>query len=531
MTPEEANAILVALDRDAVVKGGFYEFAKLAWHHTKAGEQDFQTNWHIEEMCVHAEAITPPWHAPNVCRCDACAAASVATSAPFAPTGARPIWAKPLVNDLCVNVPPASTKSKIWSVLWQAWVWTWDPSRRFVCVSYADTVAIDLAEQMLRLIQSKWYRDRWPTVQLDMRGGRPAITDFRTTLGGRRFSTTVGGQLTGIHCDVLVVDDIVKPSDVNADAVDSVICETAWNWLRNTTASRGLDALNYARVLVGQSVRAGDPYELYVATGAMHLCFAAEYELSRPCKTPFGGDPRMVEGEPIGPSPRMGKDALDVLAARHGGRDSAFWAAQYQQRGLPPGGLIFKREYFRSFPLAQYPIRGTHSVLSVDANFKQNETSADIGLAVLGSKGPWVGVYDGRSERGGFLRALELIGELIAKWKPTAILIEDQANGPALIELLRKKFPNVVAIKTKDSKEARAWAASVPYKAGSVWHEASIAEWVGDQLAAFPKGRKKDFPDALTHAVLYLTSKDHTAFAAAMATWNDATARALGVDV
>lgn len=512
MTPAQARALLAADDRAAVLEGGFYEFVRLAWHYCKAGEPAFRPNWHLEEICVHCEAVTPPWRDDGTRGYD--------------PENKSP-WARPLVRELCVNIPPACTKSKILSVLWQAWVWTWRPDFRWLCVSYSDGVANELAEQCLRLIQSEWYRERWPHVRLDMRAGKAAVGFFKLTAGGGRLTTTVGGQLTGFHGHAMVIDDIVKPSEVNADAADSVACDAAWAWLQNTTPSRGLDAGTFARVLVGQCVRAADPYERFVEAGAMRLFFPMLAEPDHSCYTPYGGDRRTTEGETI--SDRFSPETVEKIARDSGGKDSAFFAAQYQQRSLPPGGLIFKKEYFQTFPLAQHPSAATHLALVIDANFKDAETSSDIGVAVVGAKLPWIGVYAGASERGGLIRAIELIGQYVATWRPSVILIEDKANGSAIIELLKKKFANIVAVPAKESKEARAWAASVPYKARSVWHEATCAAWVEGQLAAFPKGRKKDFVDALAHGIIYLTARDHTAFAEAMRAWTPAVERALGI--
>jgi len=47
----------------------------------------------------------------------------------------------------------------------------------------------------------------------DTRLSREAISDFATTEGGYRFSTSVEGVLTGRGADVIIIDDPLKADD------------------------------------------------------------------------------------------------------------------------------------------------------------------------------------------------------------------------------------------------------------------------------------------------------------------------------
>jgi len=520
---QEVRNTLIALDRASVRAEGFYKFCGLAWEYTKPGEPAFVPGWHLEEMCVHAEALTPPWHAPD-CPCGRCEKYKT----PAYQRDPKVKWHEPLIRRFVCNVPPSCTKSKIWSVLWPAWVWTWRPEFRWIMTSYADNVVHDLAKQHFDLVTSSWYVQRWPHARLEAKG-KHAMGDFRTAAGGMRYSVTTGGQVTGRHANALVNDDPVQPADVNADSTDTAGLEFARRFDQAVAASRSIDAKTFVRATIGQRVHEADPSGAAIADGAIALVLPMLFEPENACHTPFGGDRRAVEGETINEA-RWPRLEADRTAKGMGGWSSATAQAQLQQRTAPPGGLIFKRDWMQHFDREATPIRKTYSCLVVDCNFKEAETSSDIGLAVLGAQLPRLYVYDGRSERGGFLRTIELVGELVRKWHPNAILIDDKANGSALIELLKKHFPNVIAVKAEDSKEARGWAASTYYEARSVYHELAVCQVLDDAMATFPRGRKKDLPDAIIHGLIWLAKRDTTAFKRAVEAWDrQGAALALGL--
>jgi predicted phage terminase large subunit-like protein len=84
-------------------------------------------------------------------------------------------------------------------------------------------------------------------------------------------------------------------------------------------------------------------------------------------------------------------------------------------------------------------------------------------------------------------------------------LVEDKANGPALIALLSDQVPGIVAIRPDGTKASRTHAVSSLIEAGNVvLPVSSIAPWVDafvDECAAFPKGAHDDQVDCCTQAL------------------------------
>jgi predicted phage terminase large subunit-like protein len=217
---------------------------------------------------------------------------------------------------------------------------------------------------------------------------------------------------------------------------------------------------------------------------------------------------------------RFPRDAEDARAAGMGGWDGPVASAQLQQSPAPPGGLIFKKDTFGQFAASSLPAGRTFLTLSIDCNFKEGEVSSDCGLTLAGALDGKLYVYEAMSESLGFIGLLSLVERLLKTWPGVAaVLIEDKANGPALIEMLRQKHYNIIAVDPKTSKVARAHAANVLYQARSVYHNGEMASltWFEKVLGNFPRGKKKDVVDALSQQLLYLAQGDDAARDAALA--------------
>jgi predicted phage terminase large subunit-like protein len=93
-----------------------------------------------------------------------------------------------------------------------------------------------------------------------------------------------------------------------------------------------------------------------------------------------------------------------------------------------------------------------------------------------------------------------------------AILIEDAANGPAIINVLGRQVPGIIGVTPEGGKYARAQAASPSVEAGNVWlpnprpHGRLLPEraWVDDfihECCVFPTGAHDDDVDAFSQLV------------------------------
>jgi predicted phage terminase large subunit-like protein len=87
-----------------------------------------------------------------------------------------------------------------------------------------------------------------------------------------------------------------------------------------------------------------------------------------------------------------------------------------------------------------------------------------------------------------------------------AKLIEDKANGSAVIQVLSREIPGILPVNPEGGKVARAAAVSPLIEAGNAYlPHPQYAPWVNDfieECAAFPNGTHDDQVDAMTQALL-----------------------------
>lgn len=139
-------------------------------------------------------------------------------------------------------------------------------------------------------------------------------------------------------------------------------------------------------------------------------------------------------------------------------------------------------------------------IQSWDLAFKDLETSDYVVGQVWAALAADRFLLDQRRERMGMPRTLEAIREMSEKWPQAAAkLVEDRANGPAVIATLKHEIAGLIAVSPEGGKVARAAAVSSQIEAGNLYlpHPAT-APWVEaliEEMAAFPYARNDDQVD------------------------------------
>jgi predicted phage terminase large subunit-like protein len=423
------------------------------------------------------------------------------------------------IRNLLINVPPRHMKSLLVSVLWPAWEWIRWPERRYLYSSYAAQLSIRDSVKCRRLIESNWYRERWGD-RFVLTGDQNTKGRFENSKSGYRLSTSVGGAATGEGGDRVVCDD---PHNVQEAESDSVRKATL-DWWDVVMSTRVNDPRSAAKVVVMQRCHQQDLSGHVLEQGGWeHLCLPAEYE--GPSRTSIGfSDPRTQLGELLWPE-RFGPEELETLKRSLG---SYAAAGQLQQRPSPAGGGIFKRHWFRIWqpPGANLPpvvVRlpdGTEQsiipveiahveeqIQSWDCAFKDLETSDYVVGQVWGKRGPFFLLLDQVRDRMDCPGTVRAVRQLSAKWpNTTAKLIEDKANGSAVIQMVAREIRGILPVNPEGGKIARAAAISPLIEAGNVYlPHPQYAPWVKDfieECAAFPNGAHDDQVDAMTQAII-----------------------------
>jgi len=142
--------------------------------------------------------------------------------------------------------------------------------------------------------------------------------------------------------------------------------------------------------------------------------------------------------------------------------------------------------------------------ISLDATFKGNDDSDFVAIQVWSKLGQDYHLWWKLNERMGFWQTLDEMVKVIRMFGMyNVILIEDKANGSAIIESLRKKFRSVVEIEPYGSKISRANAISPIAEAGNV-HIKPTHSSLTEQAVDFPNSDHDDEVDCMTQALNYM---------------------------
>jgi predicted phage terminase large subunit-like protein len=224
--------------------------------------------------------------------------------------------------------------------------------------------------------------------------------------------------------------------------------------------------------------------------------------------------PALAErNDPMGRAPgvalwpkRFDEVALAKKKKRLGGY---WWASQYQGSPSPESGNKIRREWFKFY--GAVPKHFDAVVTSTDCSFKDAEDSSYVVIQKWGRIGADAYLLGQRRDRMDFPTTLDEFVEF-HKSKPLAglKLVEDKANGPALIATLKKKVAGLLPVEVsgKGSKIARLSAVSPFFESGNVYiPDPAVFSWVDDyieELVGFPNATNDDQVDATSQALEHL---------------------------
>lgn len=314
-------------------KRSFYYFLKHFW--SSVSNDPFSPNWHIEYICKELQSL-----AENL--------------------GNK----KPRPYDLIINIPPGTTKTMTCSIMFPAWCWTRWFWMRFITYSYSSPLSLESAEYSRDLIRSEKFQEMYP--ELDIKRDKDNKSNFRiqkTTLnnrvllGGNRYSTSVGGTVTGFHGHFLLGDDPLNPEQ----AASEKELEKANRFVAQTMSTRKVDKRLTVSLLIQQRLHQIDPTGTILKNRPeeiKHICLPGEIRTYRKEVKPEECI-QYYKDDLLDPA-RMPWDVLKSMLKTLG---QYGYAGQVGQKPVPPGGGMFKVDMFRivdnlSHILLPHQIRG-----------------------------------------------------------------------------------------------------------------------------------------------------------------------------
>lgn len=202
--------------RFAMQRNSLYEF--MCTVREKEYKKKLDDNWHIREICAKLEAVY-----------------------------------RGEIKRLIINIPPRTLKTEIVSINFPAWVMGNKQDAKFMEISYASGLAEENSNKCRSLYKSSTYNMIFPrrsSIRLDQDTKQYWVLDD----WGSYYASGSTGTITGKGCDIMIIDDPMKPGDADSDLVRTAIN----NNFHDTLESRLNDKTKWAIIVIMQRLHDDD---------------------------------------------------------------------------------------------------------------------------------------------------------------------------------------------------------------------------------------------------------------------------------
>lgn len=419
---------------------------------------------------------------------------------------------------LVIEMPPRSGKTMLGSQVLPGWLIS-TRSSKVVLASHDGGLATSWGRQIRRWVEQGKLGDG-----INIARDAGAAGEWETEKHGALKAVSIRESLTGRGANVMIIDD---PHKDFIDAHSATMRENVWNWWLSVA-----------------QLRLEPPYLVVVIMTRWHeddfvgRLLSTEYEgnpddwevIRLPALAEKNDVLGRKEGEPL-LSPLLAEtreEAIVRWAQTRANVGEYVWSAMYQQRPAPAKGSIFNPDHFRYWTtipglvedesvifLDEDLLRGGEWVDSWDMAFKGTTTSDYVVGQRWVRSGAFRILIDQQRGKWTFTQSLDAM----EKWgdgkgpygdRVHRRLVEEAANGAAIIDSVKKKITGVLPRKATVGKEARARAITPEIEAKNVIlpHPKEPGyEWVLDlisEIRNFPHDVHDDQVDAMTQALLEL---------------------------
>lgn len=392
------------------------------------------------------------------------------------------------VKILCLSMPPQHGKSMLITQTYPSYYLMKNPNDKTIIISYGD----DLARLFGRKNKEKikefgaelfgYELGKNTDTDMDIKGHRGSI-----------ISRGIMAGITGQSADLIIIDDPIKSAiEANSEVYRNRIWEEFLNSIYTRLSAKGKIVIIQTRWheddLIGRVMNELSDKSLYI-----NIPLEAEEN------DPLGREPGDSLFPEIGKDKEWLESTKKVYMTKEGQRS---WLALYQGRPTAQDGNLVKRDYFKYYSIM--PEQFDQVLQSWDCTFKDSDGSDYVVGQVWGRKGPNKYLLDMVRARMGFPTTMNAILNMTRKWPQAYMkLIEDKANGSAIIQVLSRKVEGIMPVTPKESKLARVQSILPQIECGNVYlpiGAAWLEEFI-DECCKFPNGKHDDMVDAMSQAL------------------------------
>ena len=414
-----------------------------------------------------------------------------------------------------ISMPPQHGKSLTITKTFPSYYLMKYPDKHAMIVAYSQDLYSQFAASNRRAFSD------WSGALFGLKTGKNTAQTFTVQdHRGGFYATSVLGGATGMSADLLVIDDPVKNAE---EAHSMTVKDKIWDeW--NLTF--------YPRLQKGGSV-----IVIMTRWQTDDLAGRLLSESSLPWEEIKL--PAIAEDIPAGTTDAIGRHngeplcpelhTLEELETHKHDMGTVKFTALYQQSPIVEGGNIFKDEWVKYYVDSRetqarlgltdkdaviLPRHLDQTVQAWDATFKSKANDDFVAGQVWSRRDAnyflrpnWC------HKRLSFTETLDAIRAMSRMYpEATVKLVEDKANGPAIIDTLKREIPGIMPVSPgADSKEARAASVSPMWEAGQVyiphpaWHP-EVKDWIAEILG-FPNMAHDDNVDSMVYALRRLNTK------------------------
>lgn len=434
-------------------------------------------------------------------------------------------------RQLAISMPPRAGKSTLASIYTPLWILRRHPEWKIMLVSHDGDLSGAWARVMRRTIEEK------PQLGIALSRDSGAQTRWETMEGGGVLSRSTRGALTGRGANVVIIDDPVR------DFVEShsvVMRQNLWDWWLSVVQTR----LEPPYLILVVMTRWHEDDFIGRLMSADHEGNPKDWEqITLPAIAEKDDQIDRNEGEPLlSPLwPETPGQAAERWAQVRVNVGTYTFSSMYQQRPAPAKGAIFDMDSWRFWTsdpgkatdngkviFFDPSAHGTYRWLdSWDMSFKASPQ--DKGGWVVGQR--WCRVDANRfliAQKRGQWSFTQTIAQMLG-WAETdeeaegyhlynrfvhERVVEERANGAAIIDVLRDKISGLKPTNPTISKEARARVVTPEIESGNVFLPLPSDpgnEWVQmdllSELRNFPYDAYDDQVDSLTQGLTELRTQ------------------------
>ena len=386
---------------------------------------------------------------------------------------------------IAINMPPRHSKSMTITETLPSYYLGNFPEDRVIEISYSDTFARRFGKKNKEKV--KQYGADLFDIHISKESSAHDEWLLDNEIGGM-ISRGVLSSITGMGADLMIIDDPIK----NREEADS---EThrgkIWDEWIDSFSTR----LHPGAIVILILTR-------WHEDDLQGRLLSKEYGEPLPWQVynlPLEAEEDDVIGRAVGEPLWPERYGLEFIQERK--RYPSSFNSLYQGRPTAAEGNLLKRIWWKYYDILPKMV---HTIMSIDATFKDEADSDFVCIQVWGKNGADMYLIDNLKARMNFPTTLQAIRNMVRKHpKAHAKLVEDKANGPAIIAMLKNEIGGIIAVNPQGGKVARVNAVSPYIESGNVYLPRH-ASWVHDfveECASFPQGKNDDQVDTMSQAL------------------------------